>query len=431
MSRLEHNIQNWPANRMVPGGLPVTAVRGKAKEVFDSLGIPGKQSEDYKYSPANRIFHGGLQLAESAPASDAFRKEFLIPGMDAWIMVFCNGRFQPADSLLNGIPDGVRILPLGDALNEKNGSAEQHFGSMASNYPEALAAMNTMFAREGAFVHIPEGIMLPKPLHIVSVFTSAADVLYFTRHLIVLGKNAKAEIFESFHGNDPSASFTLNSMAEVLVRESAALKYYILQQAGKDCHHVSHLYAGVARNSHFDTNTVTLDGKWIRNNLRIAMQGEGSEIHLNGLTLAAGEQHVDHNTLVDHRFPNGQSFQLYKGVLTGKSTGVFNGKIYVRPDAQKTNAYQSSKNILLSDDASINAKPQLEIYADDVKCSHGSSTGKLDEQALFYFRSRGIGEESARKLLLGAFCEDVLETVRNEALKDHLRLRMEEKLRND
>lgn len=397
---------------------------------FPEIRIPGRKSEDYRYSPLEKILHGGLELAQDVVPKTCDLDPFRVPGFDGYIVVVRNGVFDTQASELKDLQKGVTILSLKSAIKNNDKTLKAHFDQMASMQPEPLAVLNTRMAPDGVFVHIGDGVTLAKPVHIVSLYSTGSDILYHSRNLVVLGKNATAEIFETFHGTEKGGAFTLSSLTEIKVGESSSLRYYQLQDSKTSCHHLSHIYASVNEKAHFDTNTTTLSGKWIRNNLRIFMDGDSPEVHLNGLVIATGEMHVDNNTLADHRFPNGQSHQLYKGVLGGRSTGVFNGKIFVQQDAQKTNAYQSSKNILLSDDASINAKPQLEIYADDVKCSHGSSTGKLDEEALFYFRSRGIGEEAAKKLLLGAFCADVLDTVRNPVVKEFIQSRVTQSLQD-
>ncbi len=418
-------------NTFLPGNEKVGDCRKRSLDIFQELGVPGKRNEDYKYSPTDRIFSAELDFfLPNGSDRKIDLRPFSVRGLDTCSVVLLNGRFSAINSHVKDLPKGVILCSLREAFDSHQELVNEYFDKNVSQHKEALAALNTTFAEDGVFLFIPENCVLAKPIHIISLFDLNVDALLQPRHLFIVGKRAGAEVFESFCSLGDPSLFTLNSLTEVAVGAEASLRYYILQNAGDLNHHVCNTYARLNEKSHFDTNTITLSGRWIRNNLRIAIDAKDGEAHLNGLIITQGDQHVDNNTLVDHRFPGGQSFQLYKGILGGRSTGIFNGKIYVKPDAQKTNAYQSSKNILLSDDASINAKPQLEIYADDVKCSHGSSTGKLDEEALFYLRSRGMGEEGAKKLLLLAFCTDVLETVKNETLRDHLQQLIESKINN-
>jgi Fe-S cluster assembly protein SufD len=249
--------------------------------------------------------------------------------------------------------------------------------------------------------------------------------------LIIAEKNSEAQIIEHSISLDVRKRVIVNSVAEIFAEENSRIHYYKIQNENQNTFHIHNTQAVQKKNSHFDTNTVSLDSNWVRNNLNISIEGENCETHLNGLFITSDSQFVDNHTRVYHGKAHCQSNQLYKGILDGKSTGVFNGKIYVERDAQKTNAYQSSKNILLTDDATINTKPELEIYADDVKCSHGSSTGKIDEDALFYLRTRGLSEQSARRLLLHAFASDVLDTIKIESLKSYLEELVNQRLEGD
>lgn len=424
--------ENKAVNRSehkIPAELFPEPVRGRKKvayEQFLSRGIPDRRSEDYKYSPLSKILPGHIIFSEPEPGdANVSAAQFLIPGLDAFVLVVRNGVLDRKSSRLSGLPPVVQIASHYEAFLMPHFQALGYYDQLVCRFKEPVADLNTIMSRDGIYIHIPEGIVLSRPIHIISIFSESVSALHYPRLLIIAEKGSKAEVIESFHPVAANGKINVNALAELFVKQNAGLRYYMFQHAGKEATLLTNTYASVGEQGHFDTNTVTLSGKWIRNNLRISQDGKASEVHLNGLVVASGEQHVDNSTLVDHRHPYGESRQLYKGILSGRSTGIFNGKIHVRPDAQKTNAFQSSKNILLSDDASINAKPELEIYADDVKCSHGSSTGKLDESALFYFRSRGIGAENAKRLLLGAFCADVLGTVKNDVLKEFLAQQIE------
>jgi Fe-S cluster assembly protein SufD len=275
-------------------------------------------------------------------------------------------------------------------------------------------------SRKGLFIYIAQKVSLKKPIQINNICSSSKYQIFNTHHVIIANSFSNSSIIETYSSIDNSKEYILNSLAEVIVYENASINYYKLQNEDQIASQINTTQVNQFQNSHFDTNTVTLGGKWLRNNLNIVLKGSNSESHLNGLQILKKNQHVDNHTLVDHQMPHCESNQLYKGILNDKSNGVFNGKIFVRKDAQKTNAYQSSKNMLLSDDATMNTKPQLEIYADDVKCSHGSSTGQIDPSALFYLRARGLSPESAKSLLMYAFAVDVIQTIKVESYKNYL-----------
>jgi Fe-S cluster assembly protein SufD len=281
---------------------------------------------------------------------------------------------------------------------------------------------------DGAFIYIPENVPMEGPVEIIHISTGKNETFSSPRHLIIAEKNSSISIIENNIVHDLKAQVIVNSHVDIFAGENSKIQFYRVQNECRSVAQITTMNVIQKKNSHFDTNTITLGSDWTRNNLNIELNGENCESHLNGLFITNGTDHLDNHTSVQHNMPNCQSNQLYKGILDGKSIGIFNGKIFVERDAQKTNAYQSSKNILLSDDATINTKPQLEIYADDVKCSHGSTTGQLNEEALFYLRSRGLSVDSARNLLLYAFANDVLDTIRIDSLKTYLEELVNKKL---
>ena len=295
---------------------------------------------------------------------------------------------------------------------------------------ESFIALNTAFTFDGAFIHIPAHTVVEKPIHLLHVSDARNEAtVSYPRNLIVAENNSRVKVIESFHTVQSANHNFINSVTEVVVKENSIVELNKIQNEAAEAFHINHTEASQEKNSTFKINTITLGGGIVRNNLHIVLNGEYCNSQLNGLYLLNGSQLVDNHTLVDHAKPNCYSNELYKGIIDGKAQGVFNGKIFVRKDAQKTNAYQSNKNILLSDDASMNAKPQLEIFADDVKCSHGATTGQLDEDALFYLRSRGIGEENAKALLNVAFAADVIKNISIEALKNNLSVLISTKLK--
>jgi len=389
--------------------------RKEAFEKFSDAGIPTRKNEEYKYTDVRKVFSGKF----TAIHNEAHKIKFPSPmGEGLWVrLIFINGWLYKDSTLSAKLPKGVIIGNLAtDGLLNHSDLLKKYLSSDG----DSLAQLNSALWTDGAFVYIPENIQLETPIEIIHISTGEKEILASPRHLIIAENNSFVNIIENNISLDLNSRGIVNSHADIFVGENSKAQYYRLQNDCKNVSLISSTNVVQEKNSHFDTITITLGSEWIRNNLSIALNGESCETHLNGLFITNGTDHIDNHTSIHHNKPNCQSNQLYKGILDGKSTGVFNGKIFVERDAQKTNAYQSSKNILLSDDSAINTKPQLEIYADDVKCSHGSTTGQLNEEALFYLRSRGLSVDSARNLLLYAFANDVLSTIKIESLKNYL-----------
>lgn len=408
------------------------ALRKASIERFAELGFPTTKNEEWKYTNVQPITK--IDFRSSTPA-DACRltkediQNFLICGKDATVLVFENGHYNPSLSVLHTLPKNVVVTSLASSLNDD--AVKNHFGKYASINTESFIALNTAFSYDGAFIHIPANTLVEQSIHLLYISDARAEAtVAYPRNLVVAEKSSQVKIVESFHCMQSANNNFSNSVTEVAVAENAIVEFNKVQMETSQAFHINHTEAYLSRNSTFNINTITLGGEIVRNNLHIVLNDENATAHLYGLYLLNGSQLVDNHTLVDHAKPNCYSNELYKGVIDDKAHGVFNGKIFVRQDAQKTNAYQSNKNILMSNDASMNAKPQLEIYADDVKCSHGATTGQLDEEALFYLRSRGIGEENARALLNTAFAADVINNITIEELKNYLIASLSVKLKN-
>ncbi len=416
-------------------------LRKRAMDAFLKQGLPGRKSEEYKYSNPEKLFRGasikpeslGLESVnfnvsglEKKPSVldlkklDKALQAFEIKGVSENRVVLVNGVYIQELSALPDMPEGVLICSLAGALTDYRSLLEKHFSKYADVEADPFIALNTAYAGDGLFMRVAEGVTVGKTIHILNVITDEASALLNKRNLILLERSAEVDVVESTVVVSEEVNVgrnVVNELSELILDEQSRLRFYRMQQDCEGLNLISTVQVLQKASSHFDTHTITLSGDWMRNNLNIVVDAERCETHLNGLYITRGIQHVDNHTLVDQRKPNCESNQLYKGILADKSTGVFNGKIFVRRDAQKINAYQSSKTILLSDDATVNTKPQLEIYANDVKCSHGSSTGHLDEEAMFYLRSRGLSEESAKRMLLYAFASDVVDTIRIEPLR--------------
>jgi Fe-S cluster assembly protein SufD len=383
-------------------------IRANAYAHFQKNGIPTLKHEEWKYTNLRKIAEGNF-----APSclSTLDAKSLLDLGLLNKIksnkIVFVNGCYR--EDLTEWIETDASLVMANIASARKTHQEVfmQHFGKYAQTEKEGLNALNTALLSDGAFIYVPEGKSLTYPILLTNISDATTEaVLQQPRNLIVLEKNSSATIIENYLSVGNQASFT-NVVNEIFVDENGNLEHYKVQRAKGETYHNN--YTQVYQNGHTNINqvTLTLDGLWVRNNLHFYMNGLNCNSLLYGLYITDGNSFVDNHSRVDHAKPNGFSDEKYKGILMDKSTAVFNGKIMVHADAQKTNAYQRNQNILLSNDATVNTKPQLEIFADDVKCTHGATIGQLDEEPMFYLRSRGISETEAKKLLLNAFADDI------------------------
>ncbi len=410
---------------------PIHTIRKEAINRFRALGFPTTKHEEWKYTNVNPILKQSFDLSRNKPVAGftgADAKQFFFHPEEANVLLFVNGEFVPEYSKILSPAHELTLMPLAEAIEKNVPQVDEHLGRLAKYDQDAFAALNTGFAQQGAFIHIPTSKVVERPTVLYYIADSSrGNVISQPRNLIVAGKNSQATIIEVFASKGAETSLT-NTLTEIYVAQDAVLDHYKAQLEGTTANHIGTTQVYQEGKTNFSNTTVTLSGGLVRNNLNIELDAEYCEAYMNGLYLLDGKMHVDNHTLVDHRMPNSYSNEFYKGVMAEKSNGVFNGKIFVRQDAQKTNAFQSNRNLLLSDEASINAKPQLEIFADDVKCSHGATIGQLDEEAMFYLRARGLDKEGARALLLQAFANDVLEKIKPEFLREHLEALAEQKL---
>ena len=412
--------------------LPFHKVRKEALESFKSLGLPGAKNEEYKYTPIHKVLTKNFDL-QGANATDGVSDQFVndtfIPDLKTNTLVFINGILSDEHS--NIISENLIIKSFKEALEENADDVAEYLAKYADYKEDAFVALNTALAEHGSFIKIADKQVVEEPIALYFINdTSANEVHIQPRNLFVAGKNSQATFMEIYKTAGDKPSF-INIVSEIVVNENAHIDFFKIQNNKDSAYQVGTTQVWQDRSSYFSAYTFTLNGALVRNNLNITVDAEGCESHMYGLYLLNGNTHVDNHTEVDHRKPNCFSNELYKGILEDQSHGVFNGKVYVRQEAQKTNAFQSNKNILLSNDAVINTKPQLEIWADDVRCSHGCTTGQLDEEALFYLQSRGVGKERARVLLLYAFAGEVLESVKIEPLRKYLEGLISERLHKD
>jgi len=397
-----------------------TQLRDNAIKSFYEQGIPTRKHEEYKYTRIDVMLKEEFNFSTIKNCKDE-QIEHLKFLKDAYVVIIENGVFVEGLSNLQNLPKGVTICSLVDAVASNSPVFEKHYAQYADVNADPFVALNTAMTKDGVFIHISKNVIIEKPLHIIHISTAFENTIIHPRNLIVVDENAQAKIIESFETVDSTAKLFSNALTEIVVDKHAIVDHYKIQDENELGYLVNTTQIIQQKQSVFSTHTFTLSGSLVRNNLTLVLDDEHIESHLNGLYLTTENQVVDNHTVVDHRKPNCNSNELYKGIIDGKSTATFNGKIFVRKDAQKTNAFQSNKNILLSEAGTINTKPQLEIYADDVKCSHGSTTGKLDADKIFYLRARGLSTESAEKLLMHAFASEVVNTIKIEALREYIK----------
>lgn len=398
----------------------IKTMRDEAFREFSQAGIPTVKHEEWKYTRINDFFTKDYHFTTDLKAQ-SFTKENLqelqLPGHEeANVLIFVNGHYHPELSTLRS--DELEIMPLQEAAhNQFAGIVEKHLGHSADYHKDGINALNTAFIQEGVFIHVLKGRTAKHPVYFYNI-TDARNGNIFAqpRVLVHVDENAHVQMVETFATIGSDESFT-NQVIEIAVEKDAVLEFYKIQNDAPNSTVVSTTHVHQVGKSIANVITISLSGGLVRNNLNMVMSAENSVANMYGLYLQNGSTHVDNHTVVDNRQPNCLSNELYKGILNGHSTGVFNGKIFVRQVAQKTNAYQSNRNILLSETATVNAKPQLEIFADDVKCSHGCTVGCLDEEALFYLRSRGIPEKTATSLLLQGFALDILQKIKPSEIR--------------
>jgi Fe-S cluster assembly protein SufD len=409
-------------------------IRRDAIARFADLGFPTTRHEEWKYTNVAPL--AGERFATVArPEPDALSPEdvarFGYGGLDTYLLVFVDGHYAGDLSSVHGLPEGVRAGSLAEGIRSDTAAVKQHLTRYAAYDDDAFTALNTAFIHDGAFVYIPESTLVEKPIHLLFLSTRRAEP-YVThpRNLIVAGTHSKSSIIETYAGAGGTVYFT-NTVTEVFVDENAVVEHHKIQEESPEAGHVSTMRISQRAHSNFSSQNITFGGRIVRNNPHAVLDAEGIEATLNGLYLGTNDQLIDNHTTIDHAKPHCNSHELYKGILDGNARGVFNGKIFVRVDAQKTDAKQTNQALLLSNDATIDTKPQLEIFADDVKCTHGATIGQLDDNALFYLQSRGISKTIARDILTYAFASDVIDRIGISELRDYCHHRVLVKLQQE
>ena len=404
-------------------------IRTAAIKNFENKGFPTKKEEAWKYTSLNAILKNDFSVFPKTENSVEFSdvKKYFLHEIDTHKIVFIDGVFS---SFLSATThDGLDVCLMSSALNKSKYKAniDSYFNKIA-NKDESLTSLNTAFANEGAYVNVPKSKVVEKPIEIIYFSTGQENALMVQpRNLVIVGENAHVQIIERHQSLNENPVLT-NSVTEIFADKRAVVDYYKIQNDLQSANLIDNTYIAQKQESNVSVHTFTFGGNITRNNLNFYHQGERIDSTLKGITIIGDKQHVDHYTLVQHATPNCESHQNYKNILSDSAVAVFNGKIFVEKEAQKTNAFQQNNNILLSDKATINAKPQLEIFADDVKCSHGCTIGQLDENAMFYMQQRGIPKKEAKALLMYAFSNEVIESIKIPELKNRINKVIAQKL---
>jgi Fe-S cluster assembly protein SufD len=400
-------------------------LRQKAFSVYEDRGLPTVNEEEWRFTNPAPLTKGRFEWEEKPD-------DLILPGgipaevqgeWAGWRLVFINGRFSSRHSLLRDLPGKVFLGSLATALKSHPRLLEEHLGSYAAIEENVFAALNTAFIEDGAFIHIPRGVTLDGPVHLLFVATpDSGPRVSQPRNLVVMEDSSHLQLVETYWGGH-SGYFT-NGVTEIVLGDNSNCEHYKFQQEDPGAFHLATLQFHLGRDAHLTSHSISLGGALSRNDLNVALDGEGAEAVLNGFYFVDGKRLTDNHTRIYHNQPHCSSHELYKGILDEQGRGVFNGRIYVHPGAQKTDSKQTNKNLILSEEALVNTNPQLEIYADDVKCTHGATIGRLDTDALFYLQSRGIGLKQARELLTYAFANDVTGRLRIPALRESLEKRL-------
>ncbi len=412
-----HQAIQQPANH------PFYEIKKQAFDAFRHFGLPTHKNEAYKYTPLHKhlpkIFDFG-QPTTTPQLTDKTIQQYLFNHIEAYHLVLINGKFSARHSVMPTSHQAVTVLNFQEAYAQHASALLAHLAQYAHDKSDALTALNTALFEDGLLIQIADHTVMQKPLIIYHmVDAQMPHTMVYPRLLMVAGSHSQASVATANITIGTHASFS-NAVTEIVLQEQAQVDHYILQTQVGHGIQIDHTQCQQAKGSLLNMHTLTLDGALVRNNLNIVLNGQHAATNLYGLYLLQQQQHIDNQTIVNHQSAYTNSQELYKGILGGKSTGVFNGKIYVQPNAQKIQAYQTNNNLLLTDQAKMRAKPQLEIWANDVTCSHGATTGQLDEAQLFYLRARGIAETTARHMLLQAFAQEVIKKIPFKGIKTYL-----------
>jgi Fe-S cluster assembly protein SufD len=408
----------------------LTSRRAAAARQLQAEGFPTTRDEEFRFTNVAPLAAKAYAAADVPPAPSslsALRAQATVPGLNAHEIVFVNGRYAPELSSIEGLPAGVRLANLASSIGADGALVESLWGGAIKFQMQGFTALNTALAADGAILVVDPEVVVERPIHLLFLSSAPAPFGAHVRNLIRVGHHAQVRIVESYTG-EPGQEYFTNAITEVVGAAESKVEYCRVQRESTAAHHISGTHLHLGRSAVFASESLSLGGAIVRNDVNAVLDAEGIHCTLNGLYLVDGDRLVDNHTTIDHAKPHCESHELYKGILDDRGKGVFNGKIFVREDAQKTDAKQTNQILLLSDDATIDTKPQLEIFADDVKCTHGATIGQLDAAQMFYLKSRGIGDAHARAILLHAFAADIVERIEVDALREHLERLLLERL---
>ena len=434
--QLEANLINLleqcydKVNRFSPDWL--LKLRQEGATNFEKLGVPSTRNEEWKYTNLKGLAEHTFELAEPSTINDEVIKSHINQIVEGPKIVISNGRFD--ENLSTGYENipGITICSLAEAIELKKEAVEPHLGQIAKIEEQSFASMNTALFEDGLFIHCEKSAELADPIQVLYMSTNdiGTPTANNPRNLIIMEQNSRVNFIETYASTEDQATFS-NCVTEIVIRQDAHLEHTKIQCESEKAYHIAHIELHQEQKSNYVSNNLTFGGLLVRNDHNVWLGGEHIECTLDGVYVGNQEQVIDNHTKLDHAFPNCNSYQIYKGILNDKAAGVFNGKIFVHQDAQKTDAKQTNQALLLSKTATIDTKPQLEIFADDVKCTHGATIGQLEQDALFYLKSRGIPQEQAQSILVYAFASEVIEKVSCEPIKNDLENLLYNKLRSN
>ncbi|MFZ4620682.1 MAG: Fe-S cluster assembly protein SufD [Bacteroidota bacterium] len=417
------DFQKFQSNGAAKSPSWVNDLRKSALADFEKKGFPTTKLEDWKYTNVSAIAKSPFNYSSKAGTVTAeFVRSLLVGGIEQYVITFVNGHYSREHSQLEGLPTGLVVKNLIEAYTTHNNLVEEHLTKYVQYQKNTFTALNTAFINDGVFVHVPENLEVLKPITMlfISTETKGEQTAAHIRNLIIAEEGSMVNFLHSFVSAEEVNTNLTNIVTEIVAKKNSAVELVKVQRESESAFHVENLYVHQHRESNIHVFSLAVGGAIARNDMSVIIDGESTECNLNGLYITSGEQLIDHHTFMHHIHPNCPSHELFKGILMDKSRAVFNGKVYVEPEAQKTDSKQTNRNLLLSDDAVVDTKPELEIFADDVKCTHGAAVGGMNETHSFYLKTRGISEGSARGMLTVGFAAEVTQKIRHEALRRHV-----------
>ena len=386
------------------------------KRLSNDINFPTRRNEDWKYTSVAGLLHPPYQQPKPFELAAADIKPFLFEGLDVYLLVFVNGKYNKALSSKDELSKNITVQEIAAGLQEDGltkKTTSWYLNKWASETNNSFMVLNTALAQNGIYIHVPDGLVVDRPLHLLNIaHADKAPIVISPQKIIVAGANSKVTVIETYQQfTDSQQTYFTNTVTQLVLKQNAIVDHYKIQDEGAHAFFINNTEVEQMRDSNYNSYVIDLGGKLVRNNLSSILKDSGTNTNLYGIYVGTNKQHIDNQTFIDHAYPNCNSNELYKGIITDNAKGVFNGKIMVRKDAQKTNAFQKNHSLVLSKNASMNSKPQLEIFADDVKCSHGATIGQLNEDALYYMRSRGLSKSEAVSVLKQAFLTEITDLI--------------------